>query len=127
MHNMSSIISSHNKHTLRGDPEAERRKCNCTRNVECPLGGECLSRKICYEGEVHNITDNIVRPYVGATSTTWKERKGVHNQGINHRELSYRCERTKYIWTLKDADKQFCIRWRILERVKRRTIGGECK
>ena len=100
----SSIISSLNKHTLRA------------------------WRSWSYEeGDVHNITDNIARSYVGATSTTWKERKGVHNQGINHRELSNRCELTKYIWTLKDADKQFCIRWRILERVKGRTIGGECK
>ena len=37
------------------------------------------------------------------------------------------CELTKYIWTLKDAGKQFSIQWRILERVKGRTIAGECK
>ena len=127
MPNMSSIISSHNKHILRAETDSNQRMCNCTRNAQCPLDGQCLSRNICYEAKVNNVTDEIVRPYVGATSTTWKERKGVHNQGINHRKYSKQCELTKYIWTLKDAGKQFSIQWRILERVKGRTIAGECK
>ena len=82
---------------------------------------------IVYEGLIHNLLDNIDRPYVGLTSTQWKDRFGVHNQGIRHRHYSTQCELTKYVWTLKDAGKAFNITWRILEHVRGKLIGGECK
>ena len=51
----------------------------------------------------------------------------MHKQGINHRSYASSCELTKYVWALKDDNKTFSINWRILEHVKGRLVGGECK
>ena len=127
MRNMSSIISGHNRYVLQEQDNVEQRRCNCTKKNECPLDGKCLDSNIIYEGKVTNHTDNIIRPYVGLTSTQFKERLGVHNQGFKHRKYSKSCELTKHIWELKDGNKQFSISWKILEHVKGQTVGGECK
>ena len=128
MHNISSIISGHNKHVLSDEPvEAEMRMCSCRRADECPMDGRCLARNIVYQGDVNNRTDNQVAPYVGLTSVSFKDRLGVHNQGINHRSHATSCELTKHVWTLKDSNKAFSINWRILEHVRGRLVGGECK
>ena len=74
-----------------------------------------------------NRTDNQVNPYVGLTSVTFKDRLTVHNQGINHRIHANSCELTKQVWVLKDDNKTFSIDWSILEHVKGRLVGGECK
>ena len=104
-----------------------QRKCNCIQKVQCPMNGECLLPNVVYEGEVTNITDDITRLYVSVTQRPWKDRRAVHNSGINHREYSIKSELTKYIWSLKDAGKQYKLTWRILEKVKGKLIGGECK
>ena len=128
MRNISSIISGHNRHVLRDSKaETEKRRCNCPRGTECPLGGKCLDDNIVYEGNVTNHTDNVTRPYVGLTSVPWKERYAVHKQGITHRHYSSGCELTKHIWELKDSNKTFSIHWKILEHVRGKLIGGECK
>ena len=128
MRNMSSIISGHNRYVLQEETDVgQQRRCNCPKKTECPLSGKCLDSNIVYEGEVINHTDNLIRPYVGLTSSQWKERLAVHNQGIRHREYSKGCELTKYVWELKDNNKQFSIRWKILEHVKGQLVGGECK
>ena len=87
----------------------------------------CLVSNIVYDGEVVNLTDSKSRPYVGLTSDPLKERLGVHNQGINHRAYSSKCELTKHVWALKDGNKAFKVKWNIRERVKGRLIGGECR
>ena len=128
MRNISSIISGHNKHILSKETaDEERRLCSCPRKVQCLMGGKCLSRNVVYDAEVTNHTDNENNVYIGLTSTTWKERYGVHRQGFAHREHSHGCELTKHIWALKDSGKEFSIRWNILEHVRGRLVGGECK
>ena len=128
MRNISSIISGHNKFVLSKDNvQPNARMCNCRQRNDCPLNGLCLTSNIIYGGDVVNLTDNQLRPYVGLTSDTFKERMGVHNQGINHRVYSKSCELTKHVWQLRDSGKAFSVRWKILEHVKGRLIGGECR
>ena len=128
MRNVSSIISGHNKYVLNGDrAQPETRMCNCRRNAVCPLSGKCLTRNFVYCGKVFNRTDDLIRPYVGLTSTTFKERLGNHIQGIRHKAKSNSCELTKHIWELKDSGKEFSVGWEIIEHVKGRLVGGECK
>ena len=128
MRNISSIISGHNKFVLSKDNSQQNtRTCNCRQRNACPLNGTCLTSNIIYSGEVINLTDNQSRPYVGLTLDTFKERLGVHNQGINHRSYSSSCELTKHVWQLRDSGKAFGVRWNILEHVKGRLIGGQCR
>ena len=128
MRNISSIISGHNKHVLSEETaQTGPRMCSCRRLEECPLNGKCLTRNVIYKADVVNHTDNQTNPYVGLTSGAFKERLGVHRQGINHRSYASSCELTKHVWALKDANKEFTINWSILEHVKGRLVGGECK
>ena len=128
MRNISSIISAHNKYILGKEaPETESRLCNCRNTDECPMEGNCLSPNIVYNGDVVNKTDNEVRPYVGLTSGPFKDRYGVHKYGLRNRKFANSCEFTKHVWSLKDNSKEYCINWSILEHVKGRLVGGECK
>ena len=128
MRNVSSIISGHNKFVLSNEHlQPETRTCNCRQQSECPMNGNCLARNIVYCGEVVNHTDNRSKPYVGLTSVSFKDRLGVHNQGIRHRSHAMSCELTKHVWDLKDSNTEFTIKWNILEHVKGRLIGGECR
>ena len=65
--------------------------------------------------------------YIGLTSTTFKDRLRVHNQGVKHRDYSGKCVLSKQIWTLKDSGKNYSINWGIIERVHGRLIAGECR
>ena len=126
MPNVAAIISGHNKRILRkAQKPEEQRKCSCPRKIPCPLNGECLTSHTVYEAEVNTDTDS--RVYVGSTERPWKDRRAVHNSGFNHREYAAGSELTKYIWTLKDAGRRYTIQWKILEKVRGRMIGGECK
>ena len=126
MPNVATIISGHNKSILRKAQEPEeQKKCNCSKKIPCPMNGECLTRNVTYEAEV--TTDSDTRIYVGCTKRPWKDRYAVHKTGFKHRSHAGGCELTKYIWTLKDAGRQYSIKWRILEKVRGRLIGGECK
>ena len=126
MRNVASIISGHNKRILR-PTEPVARTCSCRNPDECPLNGRCLESFIIYNGDVSDETDNPARPYIGLTSVPFKDRLGVHNQGINHRSYAGSCELSKHVWTLKDANKNFSIKWGIREKVRGRLIGGECR
>ena len=128
MRSVSSIISGHNKYVLSNERrQPETRTCNCRQQNDCPLSGMCLTRNIVYVGDVVNHTDSESRPYVGLTSVAFKDRLAVHNQGIKHRAHGNSCELTKHVWVLKDSNKAFSVKWNILEHVKGRLIGGECR
>ena len=124
--NVSSIISGLNKGILKPTPPQER-DCNCRNREQCPLDNKCLTPNIVYEAEVTSHPDEVVNDYRGLCSTTWKDRYAVHNQGFNHKKYSKGCELAKHIWSLKDSQKTFSLKWSILQRVRGRLVGGECK
>ena len=64
------------------------------------------------------------RDYRGLCSTKWKDRWAVHNQHMNHREHRTKCELAKYVWGLKDENKDFDISWKILKKVCGKMVGG---
>ena len=128
MRNVASIISGHNKRILRSDSaDPVARKCSCRKPDDCPLNGHCLERSIIYSGDVSDGTGNPARPYIGLTSVPFKDRLGVHRQGIRHKSYAGSCELSKHVWTLKDANQNYSIKWGILERVRGRLVGGECR
>ena len=128
MRNVAATIRSHNAALLRKDvDEPPPRMCSCRPGVACPLENRCLDDNIIYEGNVTEVVSRIERPYVGLTSTDWKSRRGVHNQGFNHRKYANRCELSKHIWTLKDSSIDYSLTWRILQKVRGRLIAGACK
>ena len=119
MPNMKSIIASHNKTVLSNymsTPATEHvKECNCRKKEQCPLEGQCLTNNIVYQATV---TSNITtETYVGP-ATNFKERYRNHTLSLRNRKKQNETELSKYIWTLKNADKPFNVKWRILRKCK---------
>ena len=125
--NIASILSSHNKGITRVPPTEVTRECNCVNREQCPMGNKCLSENIVYEGVITERPVGEEKDYRGLSSGIWKKRYAVHKQGINHRKHSKACELTKHVWEIKDRSNTFDIRWKILETVRGRLVGGACK
>ena len=124
--NISSIISGHNRKILR-EPKPIERECNCRNPDACPLDKKCLTANIVYEGVITSHPDEIERDYRGLCSTSFKDRNSVHKQHINHRQHASKCALAKYAWKLKDQNKTFDIKWKILSIVRGKKVGGVCK
>ena len=46
---------------------------------------------------------------------------------MNNRIHRKKCELANYVWDLKDANKKFDIKWKILKKVRGRLVGGACR
>ena len=91
------------------------------------MDNKCLSKNIVYEGVITELPSGEEKDYRGLSSGFWKKRYAVHKQGINHRKYSKGCELTKHVWDIKDRNNTFNIKWKILETVRGRLVGGACK
>ena len=128
MRNMANVISRHNLQTLKQQQaltEPEARTCSCSKAVRdsgaCPMAGKCLLSNVIYQATVTRDDTGQVETYTGLTSTTWKERRGVHNSSFKHRakpdaKSSNSTELSKHIWKLKDANIPYSLSWKILAR-----------
>ena len=67
-----------------------------------------------YEAKVtqENGTQNF---YTGLSSTTFKERLGVHRHSFKKRDDN-QTELSKFIWALKDKGLNYEVSWRLLAR-----------
>jgi hypothetical protein len=114
MRNMKTIVNGHNKKILTAESTETKRTCNCPRNRECPLGGNCLSENTLYAGTItSNLPAYEEKEYAGLSEPPWKQRHANHVYEFNHREHQ-RCEISKEVWRIKDLGGDFNIEWRIL-------------
>ena len=125
MPNMKTQISRHNAQRLAADrvqQEAEPR-CNCTQ-FPCPIpgGNQCRSKNAVYQATIKveprpEVEEEVeeVHTYVGA-SHDFKERYYRHRTSFNN--PTYRTDTTlsKCVWKLKEDNRQFTIKWRIIDR-----------
>ena len=111
MPNMKSIIDKHNFKILNGK-EKQTRMCNCRNPNECPLSGQCLSESVVYRADVK--TDGSDKIYVGLTERPFKSRYADHTNSFDKRKYMSKTELSKCIWTLKDKEVDFDIKWDII-------------
>ena len=89
------------------------KECNCRKKEQCPLEG--LANNIVYQATIKSNT--TTETYVGL-ATNFKERYKNHTSSFRNHKKKKETELSKYIWTLKDANKPFSIKWRILRKCK---------
>ena len=127
MKNVKSIIQGHNSQLLaKMDSTAPpTRECNCRNKTSCPLSGKCLSTAIVYRAEVN--CDNDTFSYIGLTGGTFKMRYNNHTKSFRHKTHSNDTELSKFIWQLKDKEKEFSISWSIVKQSNTRmNASGIC-
>lgn len=122
MPNMKNAIAAHNRRILDRKPaaapsaehNAEASTCNCRRREDCPLSGKCLQNNVVYQAAVTDETGTI-ESYVGL-ATNFKDRYRNHTSSFNNNHKRHETELSKHIWSLKDRNVGYQIKWRILRR-----------
>ena len=93
-------------------PKVVQKKCNCREKKNCPLQNKCLEKGIVYQATV--TTQGNEETYVGITENAFKLRYANHKQSFNNQKYRNQTELSKYIWMLKDQEKDFKTTWKIL-------------
>ena len=94
------------------------KNCNCNRNVTCPLEGNCLTKGIVYQAAVTRQDNMETESYVGLTENTFKTRFTGHTSSFRNENQKHATSLSQYIWTLKDSDTPYSIKWKILANCK---------
>ncbi len=120
MPNVQAIIQTSNRNKLvktQNINESNRdNMCNCRNKEECPLPGKCQSSNIIYQAKVS--TQDSEETYIGLTATTFKKRFSNHKQSFNDRNKRFNTQLSKYVWELKDQERDFIINWRIVTKAQ---------
>lgn len=128
MPNVKQIVDAHNKKKLNNTSiqQSSARSCNCRATADCPLQGNCLAEGIVYQATVTS-DNNQEQTYIGLTNTTFKLRYANHTSSFNNNQYRNQTELSKYIWSLKDKNKNFSIKWKLLKKAKAYTnVSKRC-
>ena len=124
MKNLNSIISSHNKSLLE-KPKQESRLCNCRNKTNSPLQGKCLKPNIIYHATAKCKEDT--KFYIGLSERPFKERYRNHIKDFNNIQYMNSTELTKYVWKLKEENKNCTVNREILKRNYSVPNNGKCR
>ena len=119
MDNMKIIISSHNKKITNSYNKINGKTCNCRNKNNCPLDNKCLTDKTVYKAEVETndgINELSTKVYFGISETEFKSRYNNHTMSFRNRTHENDSELSKFIWSLKDRNKDFDIKWSIFKK-----------
>ena len=115
---MKAAITGHNLKIQKKKEEIPEFGCNCTgRCGPCPLGGRCLVENVVYKATV-TTDNNETDTYTGLTSQTFKKRWYKHRETINDENHPSPTTLSTHIWDLKSRNKNFDIKWSIIDRAK---------
>ena len=87
-------------------------QCNCRDKDQCPIDNNCLTSAVIYNARV--TTGDTTKNYIGLTEGTFKQRFTQHKHSFHHRSYMNSTELSKYIWHLRDSNKDFNIKWTII-------------
>ena len=119
MDNMTNKISSHKKKIINSGNETNGKTCNCRNKSNCPLDNKCLINKIVYKAEIETndgINELSNKVYFGISKTDFKSRYNKNKMSFRNQTHENDTELSKYIWSLKDENKDFDIRWSIFKK-----------
>ena len=118
MPNMNSVVSSHNTKLLQRDTDHQQvQGCNCQGGPgTCPLTpAECQKDNVIYVASVESNAG--VEHYTGLTSNTFKKRWSSHEGDFRNTSGKHNTRLSTHIWKLKEDNRNYQIRWEILDRV----------
>ena len=118
---MEKLITAKNQSIFRKESRSSpstANACNCRQQNACPVRGKCLNEGIVYQAIVTREDSNDESSYVGLAEGKFKTRYANHNTSFRHEKYRNSTELSKHVWSLKDADVKFSIKWKILKKCK---------
>ena len=118
MPNMKQIISNHNKTILNKDnnTECKTNNCNCRIKEACPVNQKCQTSSLIYQATVTRHHNNKEESYIGLTDNTFKTRYNGHTSSFRNEQYRNATTLSNYIWTLKDRNINYSLKWKIIDR-----------
>ena len=116
MNNIKTIISNHNKAQINKSDPTNDRNCNCRNSRTCPMDGKCNDQNIIYQAEVTTPTSS--ETYIGLCDTSFKLRYRNHVCSFRNERYKQATELSKYIWSLKDKNIVYNIKWRKVKHAR---------
>ena len=118
MPNMKQIISNHNKTILNKDnnTESKTNNCNCRIKEACPVNQKCQTSSLIYQAIATRHDNNKEESYIGLTDNTFKTRYNGHTSSFRNEQYRNTTTLSNYIWTLKDKNINYSLKWKIIDR-----------
>ena len=119
MPNMAKAVEQHNQQVLQEDQSETEHQggCNCRGGpAVCPLQGNCQARAVVYRATVTESGNGNVETYTGVTGGTFKKRWAGHKTTFEHEKNRNNTTLANHIWQLKNENKQYEIKWGIIDR-----------
>ena len=112
---MKKAITRHNIQVLKSEEEPIQPGCNCSGVMgPCPLDGQCLVSGVVYRATVEDDNNNS-STYTWLTSNTFKKRYYAIFENDDHENPT---TLSSHIWDLKNKNKNYNIKWSIIDRAK---------
>ena len=102
-----------NKSTRTND---QTKNCNCRKSSTCPMDGNCNMESVIYQAEV--TTPTTKETYIALCDTTFKLRYRNHVCSFRNERYKHATELSKYIWSLKDQNIKYDIKWRKVKQAR---------
>ena len=117
MPSVSNIIDGHNKSVIKNQTKTQPKLCNCRNKDKCPVEGKCKEEEVIYQSTVKT-SNNKTESYIGLCATDFKARFANHKSSFIHSHKRNDTELSKYVWSLKDRNMEYEIKWKILRHAK---------
>ena len=115
---MAQAVSRHNSRILQGDQQQEQQPgCNCQGGPgTCPVQGKCQTDCVVYRTTVKEKVSECTETYTGVTGNTFKKRWDGHKTDMRNSKYRNSTRLSIHVWDLKDANKEFDLKWKIIDR-----------
>ena len=77
---------------------------------------QCQTEGVVYQATVTRHDNNKEETYIGLTENTFKIRYTQHKHSFRHDQKRNQTALSKYLWTLKDKNIDYTIKWRTVAR-----------
>ena len=95
----------------------ETKNCNCIKNIDCPLNGNCQTERVIYEATIKSSEPNYnEKVYIGLSEPTFKSRYSCHKRSFNHEKYKNETGLSKEVLKIKKSNHTPSISWRIIKQ-----------
>ena len=125
--NIKNIISGHIKEITNCYNEINGKTCNCSNKIKRPLHHKSLkllklTDKIVYKAELETndgINKLSTKVNFGINETDFTSKYNNHTMPFRSQTHDNNPDLSKFIWSLKDQNNEFYIKWSILKKSSR--------